>query len=146
MAQSSLRERLTGAWHLRSFVFTDEAGGKMHPLGDRPGGYLFITPDDHIAFNFTAQERPPFASDDLFAGTEAELAAAARAVVAFGGPFRIDGDAFVIDVRYSLFPNWIGKTQVRCFALDGDTLMLRTLRPMTFGGALRLAEATLNRA
>jgi hypothetical protein len=146
MPQSEARSRLDGAWRLESFVFTDEAGVKTYTLGPRPGGYLFVTPDDHIAFNFMAGERPAFGSDDLFAGSDTELAAAAKAVVSFGGPFRVEGATLVIDVRYSLFPNWIGKTQVREFSLDGDTLTLRTVRPATFAGALRGGEATLARA
>jgi len=146
MIDRSVRERLRGAWRLKSFVFTDEAGGTWHPLGRAPSGFLFITEDDYVSFNFMAAHRPGFASDDLFAGGADELAAAAKAVVSFAGPFRINGATLVVDVQYSLFPNWIGKTQVRAFELEADELVLRTVRPMPFAGALRRAEARLLRA
>jgi hypothetical protein len=146
MRDPALRERLNGAWRLESFVFTDAAGGTIHPLGPNPSGFLFVTAVDHVAFNFMASDRPRFASDDLFGGAPGELAAAAKAVVSFAGPFRIDGETMIVEVRYSLYPNWIGKTQVRSFELAGERLVLRTVRAMPFAGSPRLAEARLVRA
>jgi hypothetical protein len=145
MTDPSVRERLRGAWRLKSFVFTDQDGEPWHPLGHEPAGFLFVTEDDSVSFNFMAGHRPKFVSDDLFAGRPDELAAAAMAVVSFAGPFRVEGGTLVIEVRYSLFPNWIGKTQVRAFAFDGDSLVLRTTGPVVFGGTLRRAEARLER-
>jgi hypothetical protein len=145
MTDPSVRKRLGGAWRLKSFVFTDEDGETWHPLGREPAGYLFITEDDYASFNFMAGHRRRFVSDDLFAGRPDEVTAAAMAVVSFAGPFRIVDGTLVVDVRYSLFPNWIGKPQVRAFAFDGDALVLRTTGPVVFGGALRRAEARLER-
>jgi hypothetical protein len=140
-----VRERLRGAWRLESFAFADDAGAEWYPLGCEPRGFLFITEDDHVAFNFMAADRRPFAADDLFGGRPEELASAAATVVSFAGPFRIEGETLVIDVQYSLFPNWIGSTQVRGFAFEGETLVLSTLRPVPFGGTPRRARARLRR-
>jgi hypothetical protein len=145
MTDPSVRERLRGAWRLESFVFTGEGGEPWHPLGREPAGFLFVTQDDYISFNFMAEGRRAFASDDLFAGRPDELAAAAQAVVSFAGPFRIEDATLVVDVQFSLFPNWIGKMQVRAFELDGDALILRTTGPIVFGGVFRRAEARLTR-
>ena len=136
---------LTGTWVLEAFVFTDSDGGLYHPLGETPAGVVTFTPDRYITFSFMARERQPFAADDLFAGSDAERAAAASGYVTFGGPYRVDGDAIVIDVDYSLFPNWVGKRQTRLFELDGDRLTLRTTGALLFGGENRRGEARLRR-
>ncbi len=48
---------LIGAWRLRSFTFTDAAGAVLHPLGERPAGFVLITADGYLALNFMAGER-----------------------------------------------------------------------------------------
>ena len=137
---------LPGTWVLEAFVFADSDGGLYHPLGETPAGVLTFTPDGYVTFSFMASDRAPFTSDDLFGGSDAERAAAARGYMTFGGPYRIDGDAIVIDVDYSLFPNWVGKRQTRRFELDGDRLTLRTTGALLFGGETRRGEARLRRA
>ncbi len=139
-------ERLAGAWRLLSFEFTDAEGGKFHPLGENPSGSVVIAAGGHFSLTFMALGRADFAADDLFAATPEERAAAAGGYVAFGGPCRVKGDAIEIEVEYSLFPNWVGKTQIRLFELDGDRLTLRTAGPRLFAGVERSGQARLVRA
>jgi hypothetical protein len=141
-----MRDRLVGAWRLLSFAFTDADGGRLEPLGSRPQGFLLVTPDGYLSLNFMAAERPRFAADDIFAGSLDEAAATAKAVVSFAGPFRIEGQTIIVEVDFSLFPNWIGGTQVRAFELAGDELVLRTVRALPIAGRLRQGEARLARA
>ncbi len=139
-------EDLIGTWRLRSFAFTDEAGAVFHPLGERPSGFVLITADGYLALNFMAGERTRFADDDLFGGDETERARAAAEVVSFAGPYAYDGIAVSVTVEYSVFPNWIGGTQVREVEVSGDTLILRTQGARLFAGVPRRAEARLVRA
>lgn len=141
----SLPEGLVGAWRLRRFAFTDLEGEEWHPMGEHPDGSLMITPDRVVAFSFMASDRPRFVSDGVFDGSEAERAQAAASFVGFGGPFMIEDDVLVIDVAWSLFPNWTGGFQRRKFSLDGDSLTLGTEGPAMFGGVLRTAQANLIR-
>lgn len=138
--------RLAGAWRLRSFEFTDSGGSIFRPLGDRPEGSLVVAQSGYAVLSFAAADRPPFATSDLFAGTDEEHAAAAAGYVSFGGPAEITSDAIIIHVEHSLFPNWRGGTQTRLYELDGDTLTLRTAGPRLFGGVERSAHAVLHRA
>lgn len=142
----TLETALTGTWSLLSFDFIGEDGSVYQPLGSAPAGVLTFTPDGYVTFSFTARNRAAFAEDDLFGGSEAERAAAVAGYVSFGGPFRIEGNAVVIDVEYSLFPNWVGRQQKRLFELDGDSLTLGTEGLRLFGGEMRRAEARLRRA
>ncbi len=137
---------ITGTWRLRSFAFTDEAGAVLHPLGERPVGFVLISADGYLALNFMAGERSGYAGDDLFGGDETERAQAAAEVVSFAGPCAYDGTAVSVTVEYSVFHNWIGGTQVREVEVSGDTLILRTQGAHLFAGARRQAEARLIRA
>ncbi len=137
---------LIGTWRLRAFTFTDDAGEVIHPLGDHPSGFVVISSDGYLALNFMAGERTWFAADDLFGGGAAERAMAASEVVSFAGAFEFDGAAVSVTVEYSVFPNWIGGTQVREVEVAGDTLILRTQGAKLFAGAARRAEARLIRA
>ena len=137
---------ITGTWRLRSFAFTDEAGAVLHLLGERPVGFVLITADGYLALNFMAGERSRFTDDDLFGGGEAERARAAAEIVSFAGPYAYDGAVVSVTVEYSVFPNWIGGTQVRQVEVSGDTLILRTEGAKMFAGSPRRAEARLVRA
>ena len=139
-------EDLIGTWRLRSFAFTDEAGAVLQPLGERPVGFVLISADGYLALNFMAGERSAFADDDLFGGGEAERAQAMAEIVSFAGPYEYDGTVVSVTVEYSVFPNWIGGTQVREVEVSGDTLILRTEGARLFAGSLRRAEARLVRA
>ncbi len=137
---------LIGTWRLISFAFTDETGAVLDPLGERPTGFVMISADGYLALNFMADERSNFATDDLFGGDETERARAAAEVVSFTGPYEFDGRAVSVTVEYSVFPNWIGGTQVREVEVSGDTLVLRTQGARKFAGAKRQGEARLVRA
>jgi len=137
---------LIGTWLLLSFAFTDKEGVVLHPLGERPSGFVLISADGYLALNFMTGERSRFVDDDLFGGSNTELARAAAEVVSFAGPFEYDGTAVSVTVDYSVFPNWIGGTQVREVEVSGDTLILRTKGARLFAGARRQAEARLIRA
>jgi Lipocalin-like domain len=137
--------RLTGAWRLTAFEFTDAGGSVFRPLGERPAGALVVSHDGHVVFSFCASDRARFAFDDVFAGAGDELAAAAALYVSFGGPGEIDDHAIAVRVDYSLFPNWVGTIQRRLYELDGDRLILTTDGPRMFAGVERRARAVLER-
>jgi len=138
---------LIGAWRLERFVFTDGEGGEEHfPLGEAPRGFVTVTPDHYLSLSFMAGERESFAENDVLGGSLAERDAAASSYVSFGGPCRIDGDEVVVEVVSAFHPNWAGSTQRRRFALDGDTLTLMTLAPITVRGRDLMGRAELTRA
>ena len=137
---------IVGTWLIESFAFTDAEGDVDRPLGDRPSGGVIFTEDGHMSLTFSAAGRAPHTVDDLLGGTPAEKIAAADGYVAFGGPYRIEGDAVVVEVAYSLHPNWVGRTQRRLFEMAGDRLVLRTAGAILLRGVRRSGEARLRRA
>jgi hypothetical protein len=79
--------------------------------------------------------RPPFASGDLARGNDAELRAAVGGCIAYHETFVLDSSRGIVTHRVegSLFPNWIGRDQVRYFRLDGNRLTIST-PPTQIGG------------
>ena len=139
-------ERLAGAWRLKVFEFTDAKGGLFHPLGERPHGSLVVTGDGYAVISFSASDRPKFATDDIFAATAEERAAAAAGYVSFGGPCEVTDNSIAIRVEHSSFPNWVGGKQVRLYEVAGDKLTLRTPGARVFGGTERSGRAELEKA
>jgi hypothetical protein len=139
------KDQLAGVWRLKEFEFTDAKGGLFYPLGERPEGTLVVTNDGYAVFSFFASGRPKFASDDVFGGKDAEYAAAAKGYASFGGPCEVTEDSISVRVEFSLFPNWIGGTQIRRYEIDGDVLTLRTLGARVLGGVERSGRARLER-
>lgn len=137
---------LVGAWRLESFVFTDAGGGTHYPLGKAPRGGVLITPDNHLTLSFMADDRRPFAENQLLGGSQAERASAATSYVSFGGPFGIEDDEIVIEVEHSLHPNWTGGLQRRRFLLEGDRLTLMTLQAIAIEDRTLMGRAVLRRA
>ena len=119
---------LFGAWKLISlqFVVTDSGEGK-DMYGADPLGYIFITPDNRMMTVVTSKDR---ASSDSESGD----AALFRSMMAYSGPFRIEGeDQFITRVEVSWHPGWVGTEQARTFSVDGDILSITTaevLHPM----------------
>lgn len=142
----SIDDRLHGTWRVLAFEFTAADGAVFRPLGNEPEGGIVFAPDGHLSFAFFAADRPRFAADDLFCGSDDECAMAARGAVVFGGACRGEGGVLIVDIGFSLFPNWVGGTQRRLYHVEDDRLRLRTEGARMFGGIERRGEARLVRA
>jgi len=140
---------LEGVWLLEAFEFTvgeDINDGEVHrPLGDRPVGSVMIK-DGYLNLVFMSGDRATFATPDVMGGSDAEKVAASDSYVSFGGPCWVEGDAVVVDVAHSLFPNWVGREQRRRFVLNGDRLTLQTAQAIHVNGRKRWGRARLYRA
>jgi hypothetical protein len=121
-------DSLYGIWKLLSLRFvTTDTGESRDMYGADPHGYIFITPNGRMMTVVTSNGRE---SVDSEAG-EAELF---KTMMAYSGPFRIEGDdQFVTDVEVAWHPGWVGTEQARRFSVDGDILSIttaETLHPM----------------
>ncbi len=116
-----------GVWKLISlqFVATD-TGERADMYGADPLGYIILTPDRRMMTVITSRDRA--ASD-----TETGDAALFRSMMAYSGPFRIEGDQFITTVDVAWHPSWLGTEQARTFRIEGDILSITTaevLHPM----------------
>ena len=132
---------LIGTWALQRFWFTDDAGAETDPLGRDAVGHLVLGADGHYAFTMMRTGRTPYESGDLLGGSDAEKSEAADGYISFGGDWSFDGEAIHFGIAYSFFPNWVGGTQRRLAAMDGDELVLRTAGPIPMAGKVHRGAA-----
>jgi hypothetical protein len=111
---------LVGTWRLERFELEDPASGSRRAIfGERPTGYLVLTPAGRLISVVTARPQPA-------ARSEAERAAAFMAMLAYSGRYRIEGDRFVTEVDTAWDRSWVGTSQIRQFRLHGDILRIET--------------------
>ena len=133
--ESTVQERdFIGTWRLVSMEARSSTGAVSHPLGEDGGGLLFYSGDGYMSGVLYRADRERFGTQDIMAGTEAQLAAAARSYVSYAGRYEVRGDRVHHHVEASLFPDWVGSTQERIYAFEGSRLTLST-DPIPLGGA-----------
>ncbi|MFD7406007.1 lipocalin-like domain-containing protein [Streptomyces sp. NPDC059866] len=145
-AREEVRRRLIGAWQLVSYTATSADGDVIHPFGPTPYGLIVYTPEGHMSAQLGRGERAPMRSARLEDASPGELAEAAAGYVAYGGPFEVvDPGTVEHHVTTSLFPNWVGRSQVRTVEFAGSFLRLGLATPTRLWGAQRTAQLIWNR-
>ncbi|POX58142.1 hypothetical protein C3492_39360 [Streptomyces sp. Ru62] len=145
-AREEVRRRLLGAWQLLSYTAESSDGEVIHPLGPAPYGLIVYTPEGYMSAQLGRGDRPPLGSARLEDAEAGELARAAAGYVSYGGPFEVvDPTTVEHHVTTSLFPNWIGRSQVRTVRFAGSFLRLGLATPTRLWGADRTAELTWHR-
>ncbi|WP_405885286.1 lipocalin-like domain-containing protein [Streptomyces sp. NBC_01136] len=145
-ARDEIRGKLLGAWQLVSYTAVSTDGEAIHPLGPTPYGLIVYTPQGYMSAQLGRGDRAPLRSARLEDAAADELAQAAAGYVAYGGPFEVvDPTTVEHHVTTSLFPNWIGRSQVRTVTFEGALLKLGVATPTRLWGAERTAELTWSR-
>jgi len=111
-------EKLVGDWKLASF-FTEDVQTKerTNVYGEKPDGYLGISPAGRFYGLVTPQRRKAPQSEE-------EQAAVWRAMLAYTGKLRLDGERFIVDVDAAWNKDWIGTEQVRFWRVEGNRLLI----------------------
>ena len=111
------------------------SGAVFHPWGTDVRGRLTYDRAGHVALQIAKVGRERFVSDDLEAGTPAEIRRAWDSYHAWFGHFTVGRDepSVIHHIEASLFPNWAGVDQMRLVTLEDDGLVLRS-KPMPYGG------------
>jgi hypothetical protein len=146
---AKLRDRLTGAWKLVSYVEKPVDGSApFHPLGERPLGIIMYTPDGYMSAQLSKPDRPSFASGDWFQGTDEDYKQEASTYIAYSGLFHVDEEKKTLtrSMLVSLFPNWTGQTQPRVVKIEGDMLHLSSEAPIRSAGKTVISYLQWRRA
>jgi hypothetical protein len=116
LTRSGDRAPLVGLWRLVSFQREYQATGERgYPMGFAPAGYILFLPEGRMAVVITGDARKAPTTDQ----DRAELF---NSLVAYTGPYRVDGDTWITMVDVSMNPAWVGAEQTRAFQITGDRL------------------------
>jgi Lipocalin-like domain len=136
-----------GTWRLVSMESRDEAGHVQYPLGRDVAGQLSYDADGNVSAVVARADMPPFASDDLRRGTDAEVRTAFEGFLGYFGTYSVDWAAGTVThhVSSASFPNWAGTEQVRYFRAEGRRLAL-SAPPISVSGRQLTATLVWERA
>jgi hypothetical protein len=120
LTRSGDRAPLVGLWRLVSFLLEYQATGEReYPMGHSPAGYILFQPEGRMWVVLTAEGRTAPTTDQDRAGLFNTL-------VAYTGPYRVDGNTWITTVEVSMNPAWVGTEQPRAFQISGDRLQEMT--------------------
>ena len=135
LTRSGDRTPLVGLWRLVSFQREYQAtGDREYPMGNTPAGYILFLPEGRMAVVITGEGRKAPTTDQDRAGLFNSL-------VAYTGPYRVDGDKWITMVEVSMNPAWVGMEQAREFQIYGDRL--QETQPWTPRPDNRMARAVI---
>ena len=118
-AKSAITSKFVGAWKLLAIE------GQQIPKRDW-AGLLMYDATGHMAAQVIALDRPKFASGDRRQGSQEEIKAAFDGYAAYFGPYEVnEAEGVVIHhVKGSIFPNEVGRDNIRYYEFSGDRLTL----------------------
>ena len=116
-----------GTWKLKSYEVRKADGTVLYPWGRNPEGRLMYAADGYVSVAMMGPERPSFQARELKQGTDKEKVAAVDSYVSYAGRYEVEDNRVIHHVEVCLFPNWVGKDQVRNFQFDGEKLLLSTM-------------------
>lgn len=121
-------ESFAGAWKLISSEMRTSGGKILYPLGEDCAGSLIFDSHGNFSAQLMRPGRTEFASADLVRGTDEEIREAYQGYVAFWSKIEVDEEKkqFTYEVAGSLFPNWIGHSNLRYYEFEGDRVTLKT--------------------
>lgn len=109
---------LVGTYKLISFTSKFDDGTSYEFLGSRPVGYIVITPKIFTSVIASTERKP--------GNTEDAKLALYNSLIAYAGPYTMEGSKLITNVEVSWNQAWTGTKQGRTWAVEGDKLILTT--------------------
>ncbi len=131
------RAAIVGIWRLVSFEREYQVTGEReYPMGKSPTGYILFLPEGRMAVVITAEGRKAPSTDQDRVGLFNSL-------VAYTGPYRVDGDKWITTVDVSANPAWVGTEQTRSFQIISASDRLQETSPWLPRPDNRMARAVI---
>ncbi len=116
VAANAQAQSLVGTYKLISFTSKFDDGTSYEFLGTQPAGFAVITPKRFTTI-LTSTDRKPGNNAD------AKLALFGS-MIAYSGPYTVEGSRLIVDVDVSWNQAWNGKKEGRTWSLEDDKLIL----------------------
>jgi hypothetical protein len=122
-------------WSLVSVIY-EQDGKTLEPYGAHPKGLQILGADGRFAVIIVNSALAKFAADKRTAGTPEENTAVVHGSLAYFGTYTAsDADqTWNVHVEAATFPNWMGMSQKRNFAITGDELTITNRGGASGGG------------
>lgn len=104
---------LIGTWKLMDWTVELEGGRVIKPFRGNATGLLTYTDEGRMVASLMRTDREPIGTRSFAEAKALERASAAAGYLSYAGSFEILGDLVHHHVELSLFPDWVGGTQVR---------------------------------
>ncbi|MEK9945269.1 MAG: lipocalin-like domain-containing protein [Alphaproteobacteria bacterium] len=119
-------EQLLGTWELVRWETSYDDGRTIYPMGEDAKGFIMYTTDGYMSAALFRGNRPNFETGEALTASDAEKVAGWDSYYSYGGPFEIDGGRVIHTVAHTIYPNWLGGTQVREISFEGEHMILTT--------------------
>ena len=130
---------VVGWWTLLSWKQKYDDGREMAPFGEDVVGRLCYSETGSFIVIISRSDREPFKTGGQWTADNSEKAKSYEGILAYFGRYEFDGNKMLHHVEASLYPNWVGHTQLRLAAIDNDLLTL-SARLEGSAGEARTAE------
>jgi hypothetical protein len=99
-----------------------------YPFGENTGGIIMYDASGYMAVQIIRNDRPAFASEDMFDAAPEELKTAFEGINSYFGRFEVDVKQGIVihHVEAASLPNRHGSHQVRQYEFSGNRLILKT--------------------
>ena len=115
-------EDIEGLWRLQSMEQRYDDGRVIYPFGRDVEGRIFYGADKSMFCAIQKGGRTPFTTGKQWTADAAEKARAYEDYLTYCGRCEMEGDTVTHHIEISLYPDWIGKHQVRKLQFVGGLL------------------------
>ncbi len=104
---------LIGTWKLIDWTVELEGGRVIRPFRGKAIGLLTYTDEGRMIASLMKADRDSIGTRSFAEAMALERASAAAGYLSYAGSYEVIGDQVHHHVELSLFPDWVGGTQVR---------------------------------
>jgi len=104
---------LIGTWKLIHWTVEMEGGRTIRPFKGKATGLLTYTDEGRIVASLMKTDRESIGTRSFAEAKALERASAAAGYLSYAGSYEVVGDLVYHTVELSLFPDWVGGTQIR---------------------------------
>ncbi|HVV68494.1 MAG TPA: lipocalin-like domain-containing protein [Gammaproteobacteria bacterium] len=126
---SNIAKQFIGVWRLISCSQTDPDGQVSYPWGADAIGYIIYMSNQIMAVQIMRPNRALFIVDDFMLAQAEECHTLPQNYNAYFGTYEIDEakNTVIHHIQGHLFPNLVGKDNIRQYHFDGNRLLLTTV-------------------
>lgn len=135
-AFSAENAAIVGTWRVvdvtQVVVETNEV---TRPMGEKPNGFIQYSPSGHMSAVLSRSDLPKPTSLPY---PDADRVAIHKGLIAYAGPYTVEGNKVTHHVKAGWLTHWIGGDQVRYFDLKGNTLTIKAAPALNNTTGLRV--------